>query len=418
MVKKEYSQKEIIEIEGDDIIKEHMAKYNKLMTNMFNRFVRDLEQRYETVETIGKGGMKTRYILGAVRDVEADRKDKRVDNGKGQVPLKYEQGFPIMMLQYLHMNRSEKPQTINKWLLDMSIITNEMFEASKLRYDSRVLENQMSKLEKKNVIKSGNSCMVTDYVEREIQRLNKYFMQVVDKLEEAKIIKHVPYLMGKCKIPHTYEFINNDKQELDNEIAYTYEYLELSPHVAGKIAYMESSLQNEERYKHLTLKEIHGLKNMKLVQEYWREYKLRLNQITDESGERLYLVLVYTAHALFVRGGKNPIINWLEKCNSEGIELYNIDSMKYFIEKAKDFHETRNDYIVSLAENRQRRFNTPFEKVVGANERLGLEGKVVKVVNDPYDDKNKWDKTKEMMYLGLYADAYRKLQEYYGHTFH
>ncbi|WP_341302291.1 hypothetical protein MHB44_08020 [Lysinibacillus sp. FSL H8-0500] len=417
MVKKEYSQKEIIEIEGDDIIKEHMAKYNKLMTNMFNRFVRDLEQRYETVETIGKGGMKTRYILGAVRDVEAGRKDKRVDNGKGQVPLKYEQGFPIMMLQYLHMNRSEKPQTINKWLLDMSIITNEMFEASKLRYDSRVLENQMSKLEKKNVIKSGNSCMVTDYVEREIQRLNKYFMQVVDKLEEAKIIKHVPYLMGKCKIPHTYEFINNDKQELDNEIAYTYEYLELSPHVACKIAYMESSLQNEDRFKHLTLKEIHGLKGMKLVQEYWKEYKLRLNQITDESGERLFLVLVYTAHALFVGAGKNPIIKWLEKNNRGAIELYNGDSMKYFLENAKDFHETRNDYIVSLAENRQKKFNTPSEKVIGANEELGIEGRIVKVKNDPYDDKNIWDKTKEMMYLELYVQAYRKLQEYYGHTF-
>ncbi|MEY2369871.1 hypothetical protein [Lysinibacillus capsici] len=417
MSKTEFSQKEIVEIEGDNIIKDHMAKYNKLMTNMFNRFVKDLEQRYESIETIGKGGMKTKYILGARLDVEAERIDKRINYGKGQVPLKYEQGFPIMMLQHLHMNRNEKPQTINKWLLDMSIITNEMFEASKLRYDSRLLENQMSKLEKKNVIKSGNSCMVTDYVEREIQRLNTYFMQVVNKLEKAKIIKHVPYLMGKCKIPHTYVVINNDKQELDNEIAYTYEYLELSPHVAGKIAYMESSLQNEDRFKQLTLKEIHGLKGMKLVQEYWKEYKLRLNQITDESGERLYLVLVYTAHALFVGAGKSPIIKWLEKNNREAIELYNSEPVKYFIENAKDFHKTRNDYIISLAENRQKRFNIPFEKVVGANEELGIEGEIVKVGNDPYDDKNIWDKTKEMMYLGLYVKAYRKLQEYYGHTF-
>lgn len=417
MRKTEFTQEVIVEIEGDEKLKVHMAKNKKLMQSMFNRFVKDLEQRYESVETIGKGGMKTKYILGVKLDVEAERIDKRVNNGKGQVPLRYEQCLPIMMLQYLQMNRSEKPKTINKWLLDMSIITNEMFEASKLKYDSRVLENQMSKLEKKNVIESGNSCMVTDYVEREIQRLNTYFMQVVNKLEKAKIIKHVPYLMGKCKIPHTNEFMNNDKQEMDNEIAYTYVYLELSPHVAGKIAYMESSLQNEDKYKHLTLKEIHGLKGMKLVQEYWKEYKLRLNQITDESGERLYLVLVYTAHALFVRAGKNPIIKWLEKNNREAIELYNSDSMKYFLENAKDFHETRNDYIVSLAENRQKKFNTPSEKVIGANEELGIEGRIVKVKNDPYDDKNIWDKTKEMMYLELYVLAYRKLQVYYGHTF-
>ncbi|MFB5282894.1 hypothetical protein [Peribacillus sp. Hz7] len=417
MSKTEFSQKEIVEVEGDDIIKEHMAKNKKLMTNMFNRFVKDLGQRYESIETIGKGGMSTKYILGAKRDVEAIRKDGRVNNGKGQVPLKYEQCFPIMMLQHLQMNESERPQTINKWLLDTSIISKDMFDASKLRYDSRVLENEVDKLVEKDVIKRGESCVVSDYVEREIQRLNTYFMQVVSKLHKAKIINHVPYLMGKRKIPHTSEFMNDDKQEMDNETSHTYEYIELSPFIAGKIAYMESSLQNEDKFKHLTLKEIHCLKGMKLVQEYWKEYKLRLNQITDESGERLYLVLVYTAHALFVRAGKNPIIKWLEKNNREAIELYNSDNMKYFLENAKDFHETRNDYIVSLAENRQKIYNTPFEKVVGDNKELGIEGKIVKVENNPYDDKHKWDETKEMMYLGLYAKAYRKLQEYYGHTF-
>lgn len=417
MSKSEFSQKEIVEMEGDNIIKEHMAKNKKLMINIFNRFVKDLEQRYESVETIGKGGMSTKYILGAKRDVEANRKDGRVNNGKGQVPLKYELCFPIMMLKHLQMYRSEKPQTINKWLLDMEIIKKDMFEASKIRYDSRVLENEVNELVGKSVIEISDSCVVSDYIEREIQRLNTYFMQVVGKLDKAKIIKHVPYLMGKRKIPHTSEFMNDDKQEMDNAISYTYEYIELSPFVAGKISYMEAGLQNEEKFKHLTLKEIHCLKGMKLVQEYWKEYKLRLNQITDESGERLYLVLVYTAHALFVRAGKNPIIKWLEKNNREAIELYNSDDMKYFLENTKDFHETRNDYIVNLAENRQKIFNTPVEKIVGANEELGIEERIVKVRNDPYDDKNKWDKTKEMMYLELYAKAYRKLQEYYGYTF-
>lgn len=417
MSKTEFSQEEIVAIEGDDIIKEHMAKYKKLMVNMYNRFVKDLEQRYESVDTIGKGGMKTKYILGAKRDVEADRKDKRVSNGKGQVPLKYEQCLPIMMLQHLQMDRSEKPQTINKWLLDMGIISKDMFDVSKLRYDSRVLKKEVDKLVEKDVIKSGDRCVVSDYVEREIPRLNTHFMQVVGKLDKAKIIRHVPYLMGKRKIPHTSEFMNDDKQEMDNEIFHTYEYIELSPFVAGKISYIESSLQNEDKFKHLTLKEIHCLKGMKLVQDYWNEYKSRLNQITDESGERLYLVLVYTAHALFVRAGKNPIIKWLEKNNREAIELYNSDNMKYFLANAKDFHETRNDYIVSLAENRQKIFNTPVEKVVGDNKELGIVGRIVKVENDPYDDKNKWDETKEMMYLESYAKAYRKLQEYYGYIF-
>lgn len=78
---KEYTQKEIIEIEGDEIIKNHHAKYGRLMVNVFNRFVKDLKQRYEHVEVIGKGGKKTKYILGKKREQLAERRDNRKYNG-------------------------------------------------------------------------------------------------------------------------------------------------------------------------------------------------------------------------------------------------------------------------------------------------------------------------------------------------
>lgn len=70
---------------------------------------------------------------------------------------------------------------------------------------------------------------------------------------------------------------------------------------------------------------------------------------------------------------RKKAIKWLEKNNHEAIEPNTSDNMKYFIQNSRDFHATRNDYIVGL--------------------------------NDPYDDKNKWDTTKEMMYFGLYAKA-------------
>ncbi|MBA9027598.1 hypothetical protein [Peribacillus huizhouensis] len=417
MNKTEFTQEEIVAIEGDDIIKEHMAKNNKLMINIFNRFVTDLDQRYESVETIGKGGKKTKYILGAKRDVEADRKDKRVNNGKGQVPLKYEQAFPIMMLEYLETHQSEKPQTIPKWLLDMGFITKEMFEARKLKYDSRVLEAETNRLVENEVVKKGYDDVVEDYVVREIQRLNDYFMAVVARLNKAKIITHVPYEMGKCKIPVISESWDDESGETEQSISYRYEYPELSSYVVGEISLMQRELQNQDKYKHLSLKEIHNLKNMKIVQEYWKEYKYRLNRITDESGERLYLVLAYTAHAIFLRAGKNPIIKWLEKNNREAIEFYNSNEIQYFLENRNDFHKTRNDYVVGLAKKRQERFNTPIKVVKESIEDYGGKRKVISVENDPYDDKNKWDKNKEFMYLELYAKAYEKLQEYYGHTF-
>jgi hypothetical protein len=413
----EFSQKDIVAIEGDDVVKNHMAKFNKLMTHMFNRFVKDLEQRYESVETNGKGGMKTKYYLGKKLNVEADRKDGRENNGKGQVPMKYEQAFPIMMLQYLESHLSEKPQTINKWLLDMGCITKELFEARKLKYDSRVLEAETNKLVAKEVVKRCYDDVVEDYVVREIQRLNDYFMAVVARLNKAKLITHVPYEMGKCKIPFILESWDDESGEMKQSISYRYEYPELSSYVIGEISLMQRELQNNDKYKHLTLTEIHNFKSMKIVQEYWKEYKYKLNRITDESGERLYLVLVYTAHAIFLRAGKNPIIKWLEKNNREAIEFYKSDEIQYFLENRNEFHETRSDYVISLAKKRQENFNTPVKVVKESIEGFGGKKKVIMVDNDPYNKKNIWDRNKELMYLGLYATAYKKLQEYYGHTF-
>ena len=304
------------------------------------------------------------------------------------MPLQYEQFFPIMVLQHLQAKESTKPLTVNKWLLDMGFITEEMFEASKARYDYRVLESEVRKLGKEKVIKSGQRCIVEDYITREIQRLNIYFMQVVGKLAKAKIITHVPCTMAKCKIPVVAESFNNDSEEYEQDVKHRYEYVELSTPVIGKISVMEQNLQNKDKYKHLTLTEIHHFNSMKIVQEYWKEYKKELSKITDESGERLYIVLVYTAHALFIRAGKNPIIKWLEENNREAIELYKNNNMKYFLENEKRLHETRHNYIVSLAEKREEKFNTPVETVVGANEELGLIGVVVMIHNDPYDDKS------------------------------
>ncbi|WP_260357217.1 hypothetical protein [Peribacillus frigoritolerans] len=45
-----------------------------------------------------------------------------------------------------------------------------------------------------------------------------------------------------------------------------------------------------------------------------------------------------------------------------------------------------------MAEKRQEKFNASVEKVMEANKELGLIGKVVMINNDPYDDKNKWNK--------------------------
>lgn len=414
---------EAVEMYGTDKQKEHFAKYKKFTNkNLEGALTKTLEQHYESVE-LAKQGRAMVYELGTKREAVAEREDKRADNGKGQVPMNYEKAFPIMLLQHLQERalaegeEMPKPQTTRKWLMDFGVITPEMFEASKATYRYGVLQEQIETLTDKKVIKSEHDSVVKDYINREIERLNAYFMQVVNRLAKEKIITHMPVMMAKCKVPHMVEYLDEVTGQPEHRIDYKTEYVELTSPVVGKVSAMEKRLQSQPKYRDLTLTDIHKLKGKPLVKEYWKDYQEELSKITNEVGERLYMELVYQAHALFVRAGDNAIIKWLEKKNRGAIDLYNSDSVQYLLENRNEFHEARHNYVVALAESRQTKYNTPYTVVKGAHPELGLKGREVKVTNNPYDDESIWDKNKELMHLGVYVTAYEKLQEYYGHTF-
>lgn len=50
---KEFSQEEIVELRGDEVVKNHLNKNGRLMQNMFNRFIKDLDQTFEQFEVKG-----------------------------------------------------------------------------------------------------------------------------------------------------------------------------------------------------------------------------------------------------------------------------------------------------------------------------------------------------------------------------
>lgn len=363
-----------------------------------------LDSKFGIVDVTGKG-YSMEFILDEEFDVERDIVDGRASNGQGQVPLKYEQAFPIMVIEHLLNRRGSEPLTVNKWLLNIKIITGEMFQASKLRYSLSALEKEYDKLVENKVIESEQEYLVDDFVKREIDRLQKYFMGVIRKLVKAKIIKHQCYTMAKCEIPYYHEYFDEESGRYVREEEIQTKYIELSSHVASEIAKMERNLQNSLKFRELTLDEIRRYRNKPIVKEYWKEHKKQLNLITNELGERLYIVLSYEAHALFVRAGINPIINWLEKNNKEALAFYNSDEAKYFLENRVDFHGALSTYVVDLAEDRQDEFQKKSVNEFGGKANI-----------HKFKD-NKYKVTQDLMIKGLYVEAYRKLQEYYGQTF-
>lgn len=389
---------------GTDKQKACVLEGKKWRKESHDALIKVLDSKFGFVDVVGKG-YKMEFILDEEFDFERDIIDGRASNGQGQVPLKYEQAFPIMVIVHLLNRSGSKPLTVNNWLLNIGIITEEMFQASKLRYSLSALEKESDKLVKNKVIESGQGYLIDNYIKREIERLQKYFMGVIQKLVKAKIITHQPYKMAKCEVPYLNEYFDEELGEWVRQETIETKYIELSSHVVSKIAKMECNLQNSPKFRELTLDEIRRYRNKPIVKEYWTEYKKQLNLITNEQGERLYIVIPYEAHALFVRAGINPIFKWLEKNNKEALVYYNSDETKYFLENRVDFHRALSKYVVDLAEDRQDKFQKKFVNEFGGKANI-----------HKFED-NKYKVAHDLMIKGLYVEAYYKLQEYYGQTF-
>lgn len=396
---------EVVEMHGTERQKKCILDCSKWRKESDVALMKELNSIYESVEVNGKGYSK-KYILGEERIMKLDKEDNRLNNGRGQVPVKYEQAFPIIVLQTLLERQDTTPLTVNVWLNTMGFITDEMFKASKMRYNDKVLETETCKLVKLNKIDMGDDYLVKDYLMKEVERLSKYLMHTIKKLKDEKLITHQSYKMAKCGIPAITEYCSG--LNIEREITYQIKYIELSPYVLKQISSIQENLQNSYEYSELTSIEIHKYRNKPLVIKYWEEYNKQLNEITDELGERLFIDLVYDAHALFVRAGRNPIIKWLEQNNHEAIETYNSNDMKYFLHNRREFHETLNTYVIELAEKRQKNFREKeLTKVSDIGGRINLR---------QYEE-YKYHKVKDLMLKEKYVEAYEKLQAYYGYNF-
>lgn len=363
-----------------------------------------LNSKFDVVNISGKG-YKMEFTLDGEFDVARDIVDGRASNGHGQMPLKYEQAFPIKVIEHLLNINGCVPLTVNKWLVDIGIISEDMFKASKLRYSPSALEKESKKLVKNKVIEEGQEYLVEDYVKREIDRLQKHFMTVIQKLVRDKIINHQSYTMAKREVPYQNEYFDENSGKWVREELTQTKYQEISAFVVSKILKMKRNLKNSYKFKDLALEEIQRYRNKNIVKEYWTEYNKQLNLITNEVGERLYIVLTYETHALIVNADRNPIIKWLEKENKEALTYYESDEAKYFLENRVDFHRALNKYIVELAEGRQNKF-----QMKSVNE---LGGKV----NIHKFEDNKYKVAQDLMIKGLYVEAYRKLQDEFGYSF-
>jgi hypothetical protein len=391
----EFTQEQIVAIEGDEVIKNHLAKNGRLMTNVFKRFVKDLEQRYEHVEVIGKGGKKTKYILGKKREQIAEREDNRISNGAWSNP--YTKNMDIMVVSVLEQGlEAETAQTLSKWALDFGLITPKMYELLLARYNDYLKSEHIQDLKDNNIIRKGEDRIVDDftYMTKEI---TNQLASTLNRMEKAGIIEYYPVYKGHVK-------------ETDKKIS-------LHETTVKKILTLQRELMEKYDVNEWYLAHY---KNSKKTVQYYKEWKEGLAEITDEDGNVLGLDYWYKTYAIILKARKKKIIRYLEIYNKEAIERFKQNEELFLTDNETTYHKERHDYVVKEAQDKENKFLSKKTKTYTLNENLqeiyGTETLTKTVYNER--ENFTFDEGYYALYFDrLYAERIKKLQEYYGYTF-
>ena len=392
---REFTQEQIVAIEGDEVIKNHLAKNGRLMKNVFERFVKDLKQRYEHVEVIGKGGKKTKYILGEKREQIAEREDNRISNGAWSNP--YTKNMDIMVVSVLEQGlETETAQTLAKWALDFGLITPKMYELLLARYNDYLKSEHIQDLKDNNIIRKGEDRIVDDftYMTKEI---TNQLASTLNRMEKAGIIEYYPVYKGHVK-------------ETDKKIS-------LHETTVKKILALQRELM--ERYDVNEWYLAH-YKNSKKTVQYYKEWKEGLAEVTDENGNVLGLDYWYKTYAIILKARKKKIIRYLEKYNKEVIEKFKQDEDAFLLNNEVTYHKKRHDYVVDKAKKREDNFLSEKTKVVELDENLQEiyeEKTIVKTYRNRREDFTFDEEYYALYFDRLYAQRIKELQEYYGYTF-
>ncbi|WP_028775651.1 hypothetical protein [Shimazuella kribbensis] len=387
----EFTQEQIVAIEGDEVIKSHMEKNKKLMKNVFLRFVKDLEQRYESVETVGKGGTKTKYILGSKRKKIAERRRElggNISNGAWSIP--YTKNMDIMVVSVLEQGLvSKTAQILSKWCLDFGLITPKMYELLPAKYHEGYKQNCLQELIDNNIILEGEDRILNDYI-YDLKIIQNHLVNTLNRMSKANIIEYFPVYKGHIE--------RNGKT------------INLHEETVKRILTHQSELMEKYDVNDWYLNQF---PNAKKVQNYKKEWKVELKSIKDENGNELGLDYWYISYAIILKARKKKIIRYLEKFNREVIEQFKKDEELFLDENKVDYHNGRSTYVINQAQKRMNRFfeqkyKKPFIEELGGKQ----------VTHKKHDTDFVFDKGYYALYFEkLYVQRIRELQKYYGCTF-
>jgi len=315
---------ELVKKYGSEAIKRSFKKNGNLSGKELSTLKKFIIQVWESCELIEGRGSKRIFSCSGKRKKKAERVDKRVHNGQGQLVGEYE--LNSLVVNYLIQNNNKvKPMSATRWLTELDIVDGKLMSAI---YGDRVFHLEELQKQFSSGIKDYNKAdndmeMIEEFLRNYLKHIKGSIVSVFKKLAKAKVIIHQ---IEKWGCTNT----NNHRKLKGNEIR--------------EIANIRRNLLNT-----------HGLKGRDLFKTNMKEVKAFKKDFDKQLQVHLGLKFYYDAHFCAVQDSDIGVRDYLDRLREKGDLDFTYGLPKEFVFSMTQIYKDRQSkHSLELAMGRER----------------------------------------------------------------
>lgn len=320
---KVYTLAQLVNKYGSEAQKRSFKKNGNLTGKEFALLIKSVLTEWETYKVDGRGSKR---IITCYEKLsrKAERIDKRVHNGKGQLIGEFE--LNSLVIKYLIQNDNHvRPMSSTKWLTDLGIIDRRLTGAMYGDKGNRLedLQEQFSKVNKDYTRDDSDIDMLEEFLKIYLKHIKSSLVSVFNKLAKAKVIIHQKEVWG-CTTKNRHRKLS--RQEIKS------------------IAEIKRILLNE-----------HGLKGRDLFKTNMKEVKAFNKEFGEELREQLNLLFYYDAHFCVLQDSDLGVFDYLKRLQEKGeLEFtYSLTEQSAFI-MTQVYKDLQSKHSLELAKGREK----------------------------------------------------------------
>lgn len=320
---KVFTLAELVRKYGSEAIKRSFKKNGFLSGKEFSILLKSVATEWESYTIEGRGSKRIISCKGK-RSKKANRVDKRVHNGRGQLVGEFE--LSSLVVNFLIQNDNKvNPMSTTRWLTELGIVDGKLMGAI---YGDRIFHLKELQKQLSSVIKDFNEAendmdMVEEFLQIYLKHIKGSIVSVFNKLAKAKVIIHQIEKWG-CTSK------NNHRKLKKNEIR--------------EIADIRRTLLNT-----------YGLKGKDLFKTKMKEVKAFKKDFDKQLLDHLGLKFYYDAHFCVLQDSDLGVRDYLDRLRENGDLDFTYGLPKEFVFSMTQIYKDRQSkHSLELAKGREK----------------------------------------------------------------